>query len=61
MYLIKKYMDKSLQDIGRFFGGRDHTTVMNALERVKHLQATDSELSKDIEEMEMRIHNITGV
>jgi len=61
MYLIKKYMDKSLQDIGRFFGGRDHTTVMNALERVRHLQATDSELSKDIEEMEMRIHNITGV
>lgn len=61
MYLIKKFMDKSLVDIGKAFGGRDHTTVMNALERVRNLQATDQDISKDIEELESRIHNITGV
>ncbi|MFS4458929.1 chromosomal replication initiator protein DnaA [Bdellovibrio sp. HCB2-146] len=61
MYLIKKFLDKSLVDIGKAFGGKDHTTVMNALERVKNLQATDQDLAKDIEDLEQRIHNITGV
>ncbi|WP_374029474.1 chromosomal replication initiator protein DnaA [Bdellovibrio bacteriovorus] len=61
MYLIKKFLDKSLVDIGKAFGGKDHTTVMNALERVKNLQATDQDISKDIEDLEQRIHNITGV
>ena len=61
MYLIKKFLDKSLVDIGKTFGGRDHTTVMNALERVKYLQSKDQDIFKDIEELEGRIHNITGV
>lgn len=61
MYLIKKFLDKSLVDIGKAFGGKDHTTVMNALERVRSLQATDQDISKDIEDLETRIHNITGV
>lgn len=61
MYLIKKFLDKSLVDIGKAFGGKDHTTVMNALERVKNLQAADQDISKDIEDLETRIHNITGV
>lgn len=61
MYLIKKFLDKSLVDIGKAFGGKDHTTVMNALERVQYLQANDQDIFKDIEELETRIHNITGV
>ncbi len=61
MYFIKKFLDKSLVDIGKCFGGKDHTTVMNALGRVQHLQQTDPDLFKDIEELEQRIHNITGV
>ncbi|WP_413559204.1 chromosomal replication initiator protein DnaA [Bdellovibrio sp. HCB209] len=61
MYLIKKFLDKSLVDIGKAFGGKDHTTVMNALDRVKSLQATDQDIAKDIEDLETRIHNITGV
>lgn len=61
MYLIKKFLDKSLVDIGKSFGGKDHTTVMNALERVKNLQAADQDIAKDIEYLEQRIHNITGV
>lgn len=61
MYLIKKFLDKSLVDIGKAFGGKDHTTVMNALDRVKNLQSADQDISKDIEDLEQRIHNITGV
>lgn len=61
MYLIKKYLEKSLVDIGKAFGGKDHTTVMNALSRVRSLQLSDQDLAKDIEDLETRIHNITGV
>lgn len=61
MFLIKKFLDRSLVDIGKAFGGKDHTTVMNALERVKSLQASDQDIAKDIEDLEQRIHNITGV
>jgi chromosomal replication initiator protein len=61
MYLIKKHLDKSLVDIGRLFGGKDHTTVMNAVERIRYLHNTDPDISKDLEELENRIHNITGV
>ncbi len=61
MYLIKKHLDKSYVDIGRNFGGRDHTTVMNALRRVEDQQAKILDLKRDIEEIEVKIHNITGV
>lgn len=61
MYLIKKHLDKSLVDIGRAFGGKDHTTVMNALSRVGYLQSTDLDIKNDIEELNTRIQNITGV
>lgn len=61
MYLIKKNLDKSLVEIGRQFGGKDHTTVINALKRVESQLQKDSDLKKDIEELQVRIHNITGV
>lgn len=61
MFLIKKFLDKSYTDIGKAFGGKDHTTVMNAIDRVKHLQSTDQQIFKDVEELETHIHNITGV
>jgi chromosomal replication initiator protein len=61
MYLIKKYLDKSYMDIGKAFGGKDHTTVMNAITRVKYLQSTDQEIFKHVEDLETNIHNITGL
>lgn len=61
MYLIKRHLDKSLVDIGRAFGGKDHTTVMNALDRVEYLQSNDLDIKNDIEELTTRIHNITGL
>lgn len=61
MYLIKKHLDKALVEIGRSFGGKDHTTVMNALERVEFLAQKDIDIKNDIDELTTRIHNITGV
>lgn len=61
MFLVKKHLDKSLVDIGRSFGGKDHTTVMNALRRIEDQLNKDSEIKRDIDDLEGRIHNITGV
>lgn len=61
MYLIKKHLDKPLVDIGRAFGGKDHTTVMNAIDRVEFLQQKDLDFKNDIDELTTRIHNITGL
>jgi len=61
MYLIKKHLDKSLVDIGRAFGGKDHSTVINALKRIDSQLTTNSDLKSDIKELETRIHNITGL
>ena len=61
MYLIKRTLDRSLVDIGRAFGGKDHTTVMNALQRVDFLMQKDMGFRNDVEELTTRIHNITGL
>ena len=61
MYLIKNNLDKSLVEIGRAFGGRDHTTVLNALRKIEKELTKNSDLKKDFEDLQNRIHNITGV
>jgi chromosomal replication initiator protein len=61
MYLIKHNLDKSLVEIGRSFGGRDHTTVLNALRKIDKELNKNSDLKKDYEDLQSRIHNITGV
>ena len=48
MYLSKQLTPKSLPDIGRRFGGRDHTTVIHAVRQIERLRAQDSELDADI-------------
>jgi chromosomal replication initiator protein len=49
MYLAKQLTSRSLPEIGRKFGGRDHTTVMHAVRKVEELRATDTSFSEDIE------------
>lgn len=49
MFLAKKLTSKSLPEIGRKFGGKDHTTVMHAVKRVEELCGMDSEFSQDVE------------
>ena len=49
MYLAKQLTTRSLPEIGRKFGGRDHTTVMHAVRRIEELRATDSGFSEDVD------------
>jgi chromosomal replication initiator protein len=49
MYLCKKLTTRSLPEIGRRFGGRDHTTVMHAIKRIDELMQTDTQLADDVE------------
>ncbi|MGB3314079.1 MAG: chromosomal replication initiator protein DnaA [Albidovulum sp.] len=49
MYLSKTLTTRSLPDIGRRFGGRDHTTIMHGVRTVEELKATDSQLAEDID------------
>ncbi|NDF13019.1 MAG: chromosomal replication initiator protein DnaA [Proteobacteria bacterium] len=48
MYLSKKLTPHSLPEIGRKFGGRDHTTVMHAVRKIEELMVQDKELENDI-------------
>ena len=49
MYLAKQLTNRSLPDIGRRFGNRDHTTVMHAVSRVGELMARDAAFADDVE------------
>ena len=49
MYLAKQLTSRSLPEIGRKFGGRDHTTVMHAVRKVEELCTQDSEFADDLE------------
>jgi chromosomal replication initiator protein len=49
MYLAKQLTSKSLPDIGRNFGDRDHTTVMHAVSRITQLTAADPAFAEDVE------------
>ena len=49
MYLAKQLTSKSLPDIGRHFGDRDHTTVMHAVSRVSELIGQDAAFAEDVD------------
>lgn len=49
MYLAKQLTSRSLPEIGRKFGGRDHTTVMHAVRRIDELRTTDSGFAEDVD------------
>ena len=49
MYLAKQLTPRSLPEIGRKFGGRDHTTVIYAIRKIEELRTGDPSLSDDIE------------
>jgi chromosomal replication initiator protein len=49
MYLSKQLTSRSLPEIGRRFGGRDHTTVMHGVRRIEELQLDDSQMHDDVE------------
>ena len=49
MYLAKSITSRSLPEIGRKFGGRDHTTVMHAVKKIEELKHNDTNFNEDIE------------
>lgn len=48
MYLSKQLTSRSLPEIGRRFGGRDHTTIMHGVRKIEELLAEDSSLVEDV-------------
>ncbi|MEN8233404.1 MAG: chromosomal replication initiator protein DnaA [Actinomycetota bacterium] len=55
MYLCREYTDLSLPKIGARFGGRDHTTVIHAVEKVKTLLRTDMEVFDQVTDLAQRL------
>ena len=49
MYLAKQLTARSLPEIGRKFGGRDHTTVMHAVKKIDELRGSDQSFAEDVE------------
>lgn len=48
MYLAKQLTPRSLPEIGRKFGGRDHTTVIHAIRQIERLRGIDSDIDTDV-------------
>lgn len=59
MFLIKTLLKKSLNDIGRLFGGRDHSTVINSLKKVEKMQVQDPSFKRVLDDLHREIHNFS--
>jgi chromosomal replication initiator protein len=57
MYLAKRLTSRSLPEIGRKFGGRDHTTVMHAVRKVEELMSLDPAFAEDVELLERMLES----
>jgi chromosomal replication initiation ATPase DnaA len=55
MYLARQLTKRTLSEVGKQFGGRDHTTVLNAENRIEALMAEDSEFVKELDELQRKI------
>ena len=49
MYLAKQMTSRSLPEIGRRFGGRDHTTIMHGIRKIEELMAADNQMADDVQ------------
>jgi chromosomal replication initiator protein len=57
MYLAKTMTLRSLPEIGRRFGGRDHTTVLHAVRKIEGLVGQDPALSEEVEALKRRLND----
>ena len=57
MYLCKQMTSRSLPEIGRRFGGRDHTTVMHGVKRIEELRNQDAQIAEDLELLQRALEN----
>jgi chromosomal replication initiator protein len=60
IFLTRELTDLSLPQIGRLYGGRDHTTVMNSLRRVEAKLGEDAALSTRVDELRTAINSPTA-
>ncbi|HVQ57496.1 MAG TPA: chromosomal replication initiator protein DnaA [Solirubrobacterales bacterium] len=60
IFLTRELTDLSLPEIGRLYGGRDHSTVLNSLRRVETGIGQDPEFSQRVDELRTAIHNPVG-
>jgi chromosomal replication initiator protein len=58
MYIIRNELNSSYPEIGEFLGGRDHTTVMHAFNKIKEEQKTNSKLKENVELLINKIFNL---
>ncbi|MGP1574050.1 chromosomal replication initiator protein DnaA [Selenomonas sp.] len=58
MYLCRELTNNSLPQIGASFGGRDHTTVIHAYDKISKERQEDSKLDRTIEQLMQRIENL---
>lgn len=49
MYLAKELTSRSLPEIGRRFGGRDHTTILHGVRKVEEMRGSDNQMAEDID------------
>lgn len=57
MYLARKHTYMTLRDIGEEFGGRDHTTVMHAIDVVVNDLDYETSIGESVQEIEENIHH----
>jgi len=57
MYLCKTLTQRSLPEIGRKFGGRDHTTVMHAVKKVEELIVEEKTIAEDTDLLRRMLEN----
>lgn len=55
MYLCKQHTTRSYPDLGRRFGGRDHTTVLHAVSKIEELLETDEAIVRHVNDLTMRL------
>ncbi|WP_140984227.1 chromosomal replication initiator protein DnaA [Asticcacaulis tiandongensis] len=57
MWLCKQNTTRSYPDIGRRFGGRDHTTVLHAVKKIEELLQSDELIARDVEALTRKLRN----
>jgi chromosomal replication initiator protein len=55
MYLCKQRLKCSFPELGRAFGGRDHTTVMSAVRKIESQRDTDPQVRAHLEALEKKL------
>lgn len=60
MYLIKKYTNKTLKEIGDSFGNRNHATVLSSISKIEHMIMEDTNIKKIIDKLEREIEESRG-